>query len=207
MVHTRYEDPYFYYIWKPHNIGSTWGKTESILDYIQNRTHESPIQKIGDFLAKERTAQEEYGLVNRLDNDTAGLLYFAKNHAIKDRYKQKQQEEKIYKHYIAAIRWYPNRQTKTIAYPIRHHPTQKERMETIKDDITWWKPYITYIENIWYNTDTNKTYLHIIIQRGARHQIRCHLASIGCPLIGEKIYKNKKDEEKLHLRSIGLQIE
>jgi 23S rRNA-/tRNA-specific pseudouridylate synthase len=46
---------------------------------------------------------QEYGLVNRLDNDTSWLLYFAKTPAIKQRYKQVQLEWNIQKYYIADV--------------------------------------------------------------------------------------------------------
>jgi 23S rRNA-/tRNA-specific pseudouridylate synthase len=63
----------------------------------------------------------------------------------------------------------------------------------------------TRVEKIFYDEQNNYSCLLVIIQKGVRHQIRCHLASIGCPIIWEKIYKKKKDTGQLHLRSIWVQ--
>ena len=45
----------------------------------------------------------ELGLLNRLDNETAGFLYFAKTTEAFDRYRHLQSEGKINKRYIAQI--------------------------------------------------------------------------------------------------------
>jgi len=49
-------------------------------------------QEIAQKLQSHFTKDNEYGLLNRLDNDTAGLLYFAKDPIIKDQWKQLQKE-------------------------------------------------------------------------------------------------------------------
>jgi len=45
----------------------------------------------------------ELGLVNRLDNDTAGLVYFAKSQKIFDDYTLAQREAKVYKWYVVDV--------------------------------------------------------------------------------------------------------
>jgi len=47
--------------------------------------------------------EKELGLLNRLDNETAGLLYFAKTQEAFDKYRHLQSEGKINKWYIAQI--------------------------------------------------------------------------------------------------------
>ena len=77
----------------------------------------------------------EYGLLNRLDNDTAGFLYFAKTPSIFDQI-QLQAQNKIEKHYIAQIQGefdIKNLNVKfrmqnlelCIDYPIMHRSTEK----------------------------------------------------------------------------------
>jgi 23S rRNA-/tRNA-specific pseudouridylate synthase len=63
----------------------------------------------------------------------------------------------------------------------------------------------TWVEKLFYDSQKDYSCLLIMIQKGVRHQIRCHLSSIGCPIIGENIYKKKKDSGHLHLWSIGIQ--
>jgi 23S rRNA-/tRNA-specific pseudouridylate synthase len=49
------------------------------------------------------TKEQEYGLLNRLDNATSGFLYFAKNKDFYDKFKKLQKEEKIEKVYYAKV--------------------------------------------------------------------------------------------------------
>ncbi|MEI8092213.1 MAG: pseudouridine synthase [bacterium] len=46
---------------------------------------------------------QEFGLLNRLDNDTAGFLYFAKSVNAFDHFKSLQKSAKIQKFYIAQV--------------------------------------------------------------------------------------------------------
>ncbi|MDR0650907.1 MAG: hypothetical protein LBG59_05975 [Candidatus Peribacteria bacterium] len=55
---------------------------------------------------------------------------------------------------------------------------------------------------------TSKTSILLIrIQKGLRHQIRIHLASLGYPICGDKLYSKSdhKDYDKLQLFSVGLE--
>jgi 23S rRNA-/tRNA-specific pseudouridylate synthase len=49
------------------------------------------------------TKEQEYGLLNRLDNDTSGFLYFAKNNNIFSEFKTLQKQEKVNKIYYAKV--------------------------------------------------------------------------------------------------------
>lgn len=89
-------DDAFLYVWKPHGVPSTFGKQSSFLESIVDM----------QFFAEQKnrfSLQEEYGLVNRLDNDTAGLLYFARTQAVYNLYLHAQDNEGVVKHYVAAI--------------------------------------------------------------------------------------------------------
>jgi len=48
--------------------------------------------------------KDELGLLNRLDNETAGFLYFAKNKKAYERYRKIQTEGRVNKRYIAQIK-------------------------------------------------------------------------------------------------------
>jgi 23S rRNA-/tRNA-specific pseudouridylate synthase len=153
-----------------------------------------------------------------LDNDTSGLLYFAKTPLIKQQYKQSQSDWKIEKYYIADVygNYSPERQK--ISNPIWHHKFSTDRMVVISDkmptdeikqkldkNIKWRLHYVdTYVEKLYYNEESNITTLLVNISKGIRHQIRLHLSSVWYPIIWEKIYIKKKQVDKLHLFSVGL---
>jgi 23S rRNA-/tRNA-specific pseudouridylate synthase len=69
MKLNRYEDKYFYYFWKPCGIPSTYGHQKCFLDYL-NESDDQTIQSIMVWQREFFSEQDEYGLVNRLDNDT-----------------------------------------------------------------------------------------------------------------------------------------
>ncbi len=54
-------------------------------------------------LLQSFSPEQEYGLVNRLDSDTSGLLYFAKDQETYGSYHQLQINEKVLKHYVAKV--------------------------------------------------------------------------------------------------------
>jgi 23S rRNA-/tRNA-specific pseudouridylate synthase len=53
----------------------------------------------------EFSRDEEFGLLNRLDNATAWFLYFAKNHQTKWVFKDEIDHGKLHKMYICKVRW------------------------------------------------------------------------------------------------------
>lgn len=62
----RYEDEKFYYLRKPQGMPTTFGSQFSCMEQLENERPAFLVE-----LAKARSAEEERGLLNRLDNDTA----------------------------------------------------------------------------------------------------------------------------------------
>ena len=205
-----YEDQYFYYFVKPHNIPSTYGKEYCFLDLLEDYSKKNKeINQIFGFLKEFWTKEEEYGLLNRLDNETMGLLYFAKNPLFKQKYLELQEQNLILKYYLADVYWEFYEDERTITYPIAHHAFDEKKMVAVKSatEKFRWKPnnVETQVKKIFYDTEKNITTLLVTIHKRIRHQIRCHLSSIGYPIVGEKIYIKKKSSENLCLWSLWLQ--
>lgn len=51
------------------------------------------------------------------------------------------------------------------------------------------------------------SWLRVIIQAGVRHQIRCHLASIGHPIVGDVLYMTKGLKKRYHADTVRDSIE
>src|SRR4051812_39234998 len=88
----RYEDEKLYYVRKPHGIPTTFGSQFSFLEEIQKQ-HPTFFTA----LSEHRTREQERGLLNRLDNDTAGLIYFAKTPEILSWYEKQQDAGEVAK--------------------------------------------------------------------------------------------------------------
>jgi len=204
-----FEDVYCYYFWKPHGIASSWGWWPCFLDTFLTSNPDIAIERIREHLNAIFGSEKEFWLLNRLDNDTSGLLYFAKSLEVKKQRRELQNQWKIVKYYLADIRGNVERSDKCVAYPIAHHPQAKDRMICIQNSSSsnlQWQVCETWIEKLYYDEEKNYSCLLIMIHKWVRHQIRCHLSAIWCPIIGEKIYKKKKDTEQLRLWSVGVCI-
>jgi len=206
-----YEDQYFYYFIKPHNVPSTFGKDYCFLDMLAEYSEkDKEIKQIFDFLQSMFSRDEEYWLLNRLDNETCGLLYFAKCPLFKQQYLEAQEKNLTLKYYLADVYGKLETESLTISYPIAHHKFDDTKMVAIKnwDEVYRWKLHNleTIIQTIFYDTEKNVTTLLVNIHKWIRHQIRCHLASIGYPIVWEKIYIKKKSSDNLHLRSVWINI-
>jgi 23S rRNA-/tRNA-specific pseudouridylate synthase len=55
--------------------------------------------ELGEIFSRD----EEYGLLNRLDTDTSGLLYFARSREVYEQYRAWQRGEIIQKYYLAQV--------------------------------------------------------------------------------------------------------
>lgn len=209
-----YEDDFCYYLWKPHGIASSFGQWPCFLDIIKNYQYiQDPLlQKAVQILLTEFGEEHEYGLLNRLDTDTCWLLYFAKTRDIKNAWKSLQKKWAITKYYIADVPGNVTWKMRVIGYPIIHHPQSKDRMICLSNSANniYHKSKLLYcetrVEKLYYDEVRNFSCLLVSINKWVRHQIRCHLAAIGSPIVGERLYKKKKDTGILHLRSIWANI-
>lgn len=224
---------------KPNWIASTFGNQQSILDYFEDLQQLQLIlnnnsdfnkwknycylnlyiqQNLDNFIYNQITQftkEQEYGLLNRLDNDTGWFLYFAKNLESYRLYKEQQKQWEIKKMYLAQVHGNPffklNQKYIIIETPIMHHCFDDQKMIVIfdkKDENQWrWNTHkvSTTIELIEYNQEKNISLLRVMIYKGIRHQIRVHLKSIWAPILGDKLYGPKPPiSDILHLRSIGM---
>ncbi len=222
---------------KPHKVASTFWEQQSILDYFGDIQQLQSIlnsdfdqyssycyldgytqESFDTFLRNQTTKftkEQEYGLLNRLDNDTGGFLYFAKNPESYQLYKQQQKQWEIQKIYLAQVHGNPffksDEKSIIITTPIMHHRFDDQKMIVITDEKDKnqgrWEQHLvsTTIELLSYDKEKNISLLRVMIHKWIRHQIRVHLKSIGAPIVGDKLYGPKPPiSDILHLRSIGM---
>ena len=68
------------------------------------------------------------------------------------------------------------------------------------------KPAVSKIIAIEESDNEDRTIIHIEIETGRKHQIRKHMAALGYPVIGDRLYGSKQLEENLQLQSHYLQF-
>ena len=125
------------------------------------------------------------GIVHRLDRDTSGAILVAKNDMIHGKLAALFQEKRIRKEYFAIAWGSPNLDRDMINQPIGHHPKHREKMAILKNDPEA-KESQTFYEVI--ERFRGITTFRALPKTGRTHQIRLHLAHIGCPILCDTLY-------------------
>ncbi len=119
--------------------------------------------------------------VNRLDKGTSGLMVAAKSAYAQQRLQKQLHSEQFIREYMALCDGIPDNECGTLDLPIG-----KER-EGVKRCITPnGKEAVTHYEII--EKGKTKSLLRLRLETGRTHQIRVHLAAIGCPVTGDYLY-------------------
>ncbi|MCS6982938.1 MAG: RNA pseudouridine synthase [Candidatus Absconditabacterales bacterium] len=192
-----YETSNRYYVWKPSGIASVPGKRVSLFDLFWY----TPQEKKHPQTLLDRTLPEG-GLVVRLDVCTSGLVLFAKNRLAYHTYKEKQDAGLITKIYYATVYGRPSCSYGVIACFLAQHRDDPVRVivQTAKNRQQGKKRYWTetLYEVCDYDQSTNISLIRCEIQRGFRHQIRCHLQLLGFPIVGDNLYIPSNHPAYLH---------
>lgn len=127
-------------------------------------------------------------IVNRLDYSTSGLVLVAKNGFV---HHQLTSKNRILKKYQAIVEGKLAEQVGTIHLPIARlveYDIKRGVSELGKKAITHYRVM----------EESDKTsLLELILETGRTHQIRVHMAYIGHPIVGDKLYG--KDDQRLYL--------
>lgn len=134
-------------------------------------------------------------LVNRLDKDTQGLMLVAKkrqSHYLIS--KDIKQVKRVYHCLVEGI----IEGEGIIDQPILKDSNSVRRLINKKG-----KRAVTYYRSL--KVDNNQSLVECILETGRTHQIRVHLSSLGHPLIGDRLYGSKEQEE-YYLDSVEIEF-
>jgi 23S rRNA pseudouridine1911/1915/1917 synthase len=144
-------------------------------------------------------------IVHRLDKEVSGIMVIPRNQDSFDNIKSQFQKRTIKKEYTALVYGVIAKNDDEINFPITRS-AQGYKMAAIpasvkgstnlsgKRALTEFhiiKKYICY------------TLLRVLIKTGRTHQIRCHLAAYGNPVVGDNLYNTKKTREKNEKVKLG----
>jgi 23S rRNA pseudouridine1911/1915/1917 synthase len=150
--------------------------------------------------ARRSCYQKSVYIVHRLDRDVSGVMLFAKNEETKDWLQEHWPE--FSKDYVTVVEGHPERDSDTI---ISYLSENKILRVISGPERPGAREAQTYYEVI--QSGKNYSLLSVTLGSGRKHQIRVHLADIGCPVAGDKIYGAQTNPLKrivLHACSLKL---
>jgi len=205
-VQIVHEHQHFLIINKPANliVHSPNSSSESITLVDWLLAHFNDIKDVG--------YEDRPGIVHRIDKDTTGLLIIPRNNCAHAFFGNLFKERKIKKTYLAIVEGHPQREG-IIDFPIMRHPYNKSRMVHVSVS-----PYLNNSKQVRQALTNYKvleyfddcSLVEVYPFTGRTHQIRVHLAAIGCPIIGDQVYGTKSkliSRQALHACKLGFEYD
>ena len=126
------------------------------------------------------------GIVHRLDKDTSGLIVVAKNPNVRAALQRAFQVRTVKKLYLALVEGQVSAGHGLITARLGRDPRRRKQITVVADG----RPAET---EYWVlKRFARHTYLEVQPHTGRTHQIRVHLAYIGHPVVGDKVYGYRK---------------
>ena len=122
------------------------------------------------------------GIVHRLDKDTSGILVIAKNNSTHINLAEQFKDHSISRRYKAIVWGSPDSQT--IEGYIERNKKNRKKMSLNNKGYGRYSKTIIKLEKSYGIASIVDCELHT----GRTHQIRLHLTSKNCPIVGDKIY-------------------
>jgi len=136
---------------------------------------------------------ERLGIAHRLDRGTSGLLVTARDKATLLDLMAQFQARTVDKVYLALLEKRPASNTGVVDAPIARDPRQRKRMAVQRGG----RAAQTEFEVLDDDFQGDRALVRLKLLTGRTHQIRVHMAFIGCPVVGDTVYGRRKQRVKM----------
>jgi 23S rRNA pseudouridine1911/1915/1917 synthase len=133
------------------------------------------------------------GIVHRLDKDTSGVIVAAKHPDAQEFLARQFREHRVSKRYVAVVRGVPQPPRGKIRTFLHRDPRHRQRFTWTPAEgregrgrRTPGRVAVTFYRVL--RTFGDSALLSLRPQTGRTHQLRVHMLSIGCPILGDPLY-------------------
>jgi len=134
-------------------------------------------------LLRERFPSEALQICHRLDRETSGVLLVARGRVAASFLKRSFAQRLVKKSYLALVHGVPAEPAGTIDRPMRLVESKTHIMMGVASDGL---PAVTHFRVL--RSFAEHALVEASPETGRQHQIRVHLASVGHPIVGDKLY-------------------
>jgi 23S rRNA pseudouridine1911/1915/1917 synthase len=156
---------------------------------------------VADFFRRYTTVGLETnrpGIVHRLDRDTSGIIIGARNVETAHLLQKQFADRKTKKTYIAVIDGHLKEHSAKIDLPIGRNPSAPSTFRVDARGKQATTDYTTLSVN------DNHSLIELRPATGRTHQLRVHMAYLGTPITGDRVYG--KESDRLYLHAFRLEI-
>jgi 23S rRNA pseudouridine1911/1915/1917 synthase len=205
-LYVIYEDPHIIVLNKPPGLvvhpapGNFTGTLVNALLY-----HYGSLPSLGG----EGTGRERAGIVHRLDKDTSGVIVVARTQEALRSLSMQFKNRVVKKSYIALVAGVIKKGSGTIEVGLGRHVKERKKISTHTHQAREAITHFVVKERF-----QNATLVEVEIETGRTHQIRVHMAHIGYPVLGDRVYGGTKvmkfavetiPRQMLHAETLSLQ--
>ncbi|MDP4186136.1 MAG: RluA family pseudouridine synthase [Bacteroidota bacterium] len=187
-----YEDKWLVVVHKPRGIissGNPMKEGPSLFTYVRA------------YLRDRYGSTEQLYPVHRLDREVEGLIMFARSPRVKEKLQENWKE--VHKYYLALTTTIPEEPEGVIHSWLREESDL--RMVSYEYEVARSKEAITHYKVL--KTFPPYALLEIKLDTGRKNQIRVHLNSIGCSIVGDRRYGDTSEKPRpVHLLSFKLEF-
>ena len=194
-----YEDAQILVVDKPAGLLSVPSSPEAT-------DEDTVLARVRDYVRHLRPRLPYVGLVHRLDRDTSGALAFALDPETRDALRALFRHHRIERRYLALVAGAPRGERGEVDLALRDEYEGGRRGvaragEPARPALTRWR----VVERF-----PAAALLEVELETGRQHQIRVHLAHVGLPVLGDRLYGKDAtrlvavSRQMLHAQRLGL---
>lgn len=132
----------------------------------------------------------EGGILHRLDTGTSGIVVAARTREAHAQLSPLFRGQGAIKTYLALTAGRLPDTAGIIEYPVAHHFRDRRKMCAVLGDSMTFRgtPRSAVTSYRVLQVQAGVSLVELTLSRGQRHQLRVHLAALGCPLLGDTLY-------------------